>query len=454
MELASQVRRTIVMARLRARWAATIARFAGDPATRRAALVAIGASSMAIVVAAAWWIARPLASGGDAADVGSGPGQAAHAGPGLESELGRTIAGLEGVRTARVHVALPEPAPAGAVEERRPTASVVLGLAAGVGESSAPVDGVVRLVAASVPGLDPARVTVLDETGRLLTGGPHGAESLGEGELGIDYQRRVERTTEERIEGLLATMLGAGKAVARVAATIDFSRTERTEELVDPDRTAVRKSQATREATSNGARPVAAAPRAGDGTPRSERRDESQEFEVSRTTSRTVAPMGAVKQLSVAVVVDGTYRDEGGTPVFVPRSEAEVETLRTLVASAVGLSDARGDRLEITSAPFRGGPTEQETSLVATAPAWAPALLARLFAGVLVASALAFVIRPIVALLGAPRGAPVRPGIVVVDGATDAGELARENATLVQQHPERAAQLVRQWLVEGQERAG
>src|SRR6185369_9364961 len=102
----------------------------------------------------------------------------------------------------------------------------------------------------------------------------------------VGYQRAIERSAEERIESLLAPVIGAGKVVARVAATIDFARTERTEETYDPDKTVVRESSATRETGASA-------------SPRVERRDEKQSFDVSKTVSRTVAPVGAVKALSV-----------------------------------------------------------------------------------------------------------------------------------------------------------
>jgi flagellar M-ring protein FliF len=267
-----------------------------------------------------------------------------------------------------------------------------------------------------------------------------------DGSLAIDYQRRVERSFEERIEGLLAPIVGDGKAVVRVAATIDFSRTERTEELVDPDRTALRKSQAVREAAPRTRGGATASPAA------VERRDDAQEFEVSRTTSRTIAPMGAVKQLSVAVAVDGTYRDEGGARVFVPRPDAELETLKTLVASAIGISDERGDRLEITSAPFQGSPATPGDGVAGVAGGSASTLLGRLLGAVLVVAVLALVVRPIARALAPSPGAPAGTEIVV-RGRGDADELARENVALVQQHPERAAQLIRQWLVDDGERA-
>ena len=348
----------------------------------------------------------------------------------LQGELARTIAELGGVDSARVHLALADH-PDGTGSDRRASASVVVKLARGARLAPAQIDGIVHLVAASVEGLLPEGVTVVDESGRVLTAAPRADESLGIESTAVGYQRAIERSAEERIESLLAPVVGAGKVVARVAATIDFARTERTEETYDPDKTVVRESSATRET--------------GAASPRVERRDEKQSFDVSKTVSRTVAPVGTVKALSVAVLIDGTYRDEDGQRVFVPRSDDEIERLKALVASAVGVSDARGDRLEVTSAPFQSPEPEPAQGFLAATPSWAPPLAARLVAVLFALGTLALVVRPVVRALVAAQSAPeIRLG----ERAGAAGELTRENVTLAQQNPERAAQLVREWLAE------
>jgi flagellar M-ring protein FliF len=315
----------------------------------------------------------------------------------------------------------------------------------------AQLDGIVHLVAASVQGLVPEDVTVIDESGRMLTATRRGGDGLVAQGAAAAYQQAVERAAEERIESLLATVVGAGKVVARVAATVDFARTERTEEIYDPDRTVVRESHAMSEETAGG--PDAKAPmgtRPDAAAPRTERRDETQSFEVSKTTSRTIAPMGGVKALSVAVLIDGTYREQDGTRVFVPRTEDELARFRSIVASAVGISEERGDRLEVTSAPFQPpAAAVADPSPLATAPAWPPAMVLRLLGLGAIGLVLVLVVRPLVRALGR-AGAPAQrgAGAVVAERESTFTELARQNATLAQRHPERAAELVRRWLVE------
>src|SRR5262249_55987699 len=158
----------------------------------------------------------------------------------------------------------------------------------------------------------------------------------------------------ERVESMLGTIVGREKVIARVAAAIDFARVERTEESFDPDKAVVRMQHTTKEETT-GAKTTASNPSGAPGTAsnltndpsaqgggessaKSERRDETQNYEISKTVSRTVAPVGGVKQLSVAVVVDGTYKEENGQRTFVPRPDDELDKLRELTKSAVGFN--------------------------------------------------------------------------------------------------------------------
>ncbi|HXJ35869.1 MAG TPA: flagellar basal-body MS-ring/collar protein FliF [Candidatus Eisenbacteria bacterium] len=508
-------------ARLQQLWANLQAFFSSQPPARRIAIVAVGVGSMALVLGVAWWVQRPLYrplftnlspedasaivetlraekvayeldDGGHAILVpadrlyelrlslasrglpeGGGVGfeifdkqslgqtdflQHLNYQRALQGELGRTIAQLGGVEAARVHLAIPERS-LFVSQDRRPSASVVVKLLPGRALSRAQIDGIVHLIASSVQGMAPDAVTVVDEAGRMLTPEHRGDDATTASGTAIEYQRGIERATEERIESMLGTVVGSGKVIARVAATVDFSRTERTEESYDPDKTAVRQQHLTREETTGGKLAQGApgtasnltndpyAASAEDTGPRTERRDETQSYEVSKTVSRTVGPIGTVKQLSVAVLVDGTYKEENGQRVFVPRSDEELDKLKTLVASAVGLSDARGDRIEVTSAAFQAPDLTAGEGILSTAAEWAPSLIARGLGIALVLGVLIFGVRPLVQNLGTSRALP-RLGGLFLDREAAVSEIARENVALSQQNPERAAQLVRQWLVE------
>src|SRR5438128_1034863 len=345
----------------------------------------------------------------------------------LQGELGRTISRLGGVESARVHLALPERSRF-VGEDRRPSASVVVTLAPGRALSAAQIDGIVHLVAASVEGLAADGVTVVDAGGRMLTTDRRGGETVGASSTALEMQASIERQLAARVE--------------------------RTEETYDPERTALRTQRTTREQTT-GARTGGGAPGVPSKLtndpaattepegPRTERRDESQSYEVSKVVSHTVAPAGVVKQLSVAVLIDGTYTGVGAARKFTPRPAEELDRLKELVKNAVGFSEPRGDRIELTSVPFQTEPGTSGESVLAALGTWLPALLMRLLAVGLVAAGLFYVVRPLVLGLAA-RGGEGRAALP--EAAT--AQLTQENLALTQQNPERAAQPVREWLRE------
>jgi flagellar M-ring protein FliF len=511
-------------ARLQAMWEQLGAFFLALPPARRVAVAAIGLASMAAVLGLAWWVQRPLfrplftnlsaedagaivealkaekvpfeiEDGGRAVLVpaerlyelrlslagrglpeGGGVGfelfdrqtlgqtdflQRLNYQRALQGELGRTIAQLGGVESARVHIAIPERS-LFVAEDRRPSASVVVKLVQGRTLSRAQIDGIVHLVASSVEGLQAEGVTVVDEGGRMLTPDRSVRDTTGASSAVLEYQATVERQLAERVESMLGAVVGRDKAIARVAATLDFSRVERTEESWDPDRTAVRTQRATREETTgprlSGGAPGVQANLTNDTNaveataPGSSRRDESQSYEISKTVSHTVAPIGALRQLSVAVLIDGTYADEGGKRVFKARPQEELDRLKELVKSAVGISDTRGDKIEIASVAFQTEALPEGEGMLASVGRWAPAILMRLLGVAFAAAMLLYVVRPIVIGLASRGGAPRGGGRLIGGGAAvipATAELTRENLQITQQNPARAAQLVREWLREG-----
>ncbi len=379
----------------------------------------------------------------------------------LQGELSRTIAQLGGVESARVHLALPERS-LFVAHERRPTASVVVKLAPGRTLGRAQIEGIVHLVASSVEGLAADGVTVVDESGRILSDDPKegGLDVAGGSTEMLEFQHAVERTAEERIETMLGTVVGREGVIARVAAQLDFARAERTEERFDPDGAVVKTQQASKEETI-GAKLAGGAP----GTqsnltndpiaveqpqgPTSHRKEEQQTYEISKVISRTIAPVGAVQQLSVAVLVDGTWKEENGERTFVPRPQDELDRLKELVKSAVGFNEERGDRVEITSAPFQVPEVVSEGGVVSTVTRWAPSVLTRLLGVAFVAVALLYVVKPLLMTLAQRRSPLGANGEIDTSDMTAAmAQLTHENLQLTQRNPERAAQLVREWLYE------
>src|SRR5512138_3649944 len=234
----------------------------------------------------------------------------------LQGELSRTIAQLAGVEQARVHLVIPEKS-LFKDAEKPTTASVVLKIKGSRTLRENDVQGIVHLVASSVEGLDPEHVTVLDGKGKILSrSGP--ADAAGKMSASMqETQRAFEKSTEDRLQSLLDKVVGAGKSVARVSASFNFKQVERFEERYDPEAAAVRSEQRSEEKGAGGAQlgvpgvqtnlgrnQGSQQPSTAGGASKS---DETLNYEVSRSTARTIEPVGSLAKVSVAILVDGKY---------------------------------------------------------------------------------------------------------------------------------------------------
>lgn len=288
-----------------------------------------------------------------------------------QGELSRTIASLAPVEGARVHLALPEKR-LFSEQQKVGSASIILKLGTGRQLKESQIQGIVHLVAGSVDGIEPENVTVVDSTGKILTANPSD-EIAGPMTPGmLDYQQTLERRLESRAQSLLDQALGAGNSVVRVTAAVDFLQQEQTEEMYDPNRTAVRSEQTSQE--KNGAPSAAGVPgvasNLGEAAPTSgmsssSRSEETINYEISKVINRKVFPVGTVKQLSVAVLVAdrpavAAAGEEPGAPV--PRDAKEIQSIRSMVSSALGIDETRGDKLEVSSMPFESALFEMASS--------------------------------------------------------------------------------------------
>ena len=298
----------------------------------------------------------------------------------IEGELARSVATLDSVESARVHLALPRQSVF--VRDRtRPTASVLVNLYAGRSLDESRVAGIVHLVSSSIPDLEPEAVTVVDQRGRLLTQPSGGLDGLAASGQQLDFTRRLEETYVRRIMEIISPIVGADALRAQVAADLDFSRVERTTEAYDPDSATVRSEQISEDesrgqgmfgipgALSNqppeagvlGQLPGAGAPGERDeafgngrAVPGSTSRRTVRNFEVDRTISHVREAPGGLRRLSVAVVVDYRERpNEDGVLERAPLDEAEMARINTLVREAVGFDAARGDSVNVINASFR-----------------------------------------------------------------------------------------------------
>ncbi len=287
----------------------------------------------------------------------------------LQGELSRTIASLAPVESARVHLALPEKT-LFKNEEKKATASVILTFAPGRTLDKKQVQGIIHLVAGSVTGLAPDNVTVIGPNGVILDSGK---EEDKDKLLSVDmlqYQRKVEQGLEMQAQDLLDKTMGKDKSMVRVSATLDFAKVEKTQEYFDPDEPVVRSEQVNQETsgtpTTGGVPGVqsnlqgsSSNPAPSTETPTS-KTSRTTNYEISKTVSKIVDPIGTIKKLSVSILVaDKIVPGQSNQPAKTePRTPQELKSLETMVSTALGLNSDRGDQINILSMPFTEQPKE------------------------------------------------------------------------------------------------
>lgn len=285
----------------------------------------------------------------------------------LEGELARTIGGLSRVQSARVHLVLPE-RELFRRDIQEASASIVLTVRGQL--SAGEIRAVQHLVASAIEGLLPNAVSIVDSSGSLLASG------TGEGEVSITAQAVEERTLgvetrmRTRLEELLASVVGLGRARVQVSAELDLNRSTRTSETFDPDGQVVRSTQTVETGDQSngpgGAGQVTvanelpgASEQGGQGGTQSSSSslEETLNYEISSTTETQVTEAGSIKRLSVAVVVDGIYTyDAAGNAIYEPRPQAELDQITALVRTAMGYDGDRGDQIEVVNMQFAERP--------------------------------------------------------------------------------------------------
>lgn len=421
----------------------------------------------------------------------------------LEGELARSIESIGTVESARVHLALPKPS-LFVREQKKPGASVVLTLQRGRSIDEGQVSAIVHMVASSVPELDPKNVTVVDQRGNLLSAAKAGARGLDVSQL--KYVQEIEQSYIRRIEAILQPLAGSGNVHAQVAADVDFAVVEHTDEKYRPNQepgSAAIRSQQTSEANQQGglppggvpgalsnqppqnpvaplavplaaasgaSAPMAALPAAA-ALPGNARRDVTTNYELDRSIRHVQQGAGAIKRLSVAVVVNHRSAvDANGKPVQRALTPAEIEQVTNLAKEAMGYSAERGDSLNVVNSAF-----VPDTPTEPVLPFWQDRqnlALGKTLAGWLLLAALALfawlaVLRPLLRkhLGPAPVPAGAEPAPAAVETAADAqadaaAALAMEQAQgaarheanmqhlheTVDQNPQLAAALIKSWM--------
>jgi flagellar M-ring protein FliF len=358
----------------------------------------------------------------------------------LEGELARTIQGLDRVEAARVHLVMPE-RPLFSRDKVDPSASIVLKLRGSL--EPAQVRAIRHLVATAVNGLSPQRISIVDEQGQLL------ADGAGDSQTGSDVsaderQQSYEKHLQKQVEAIVSSVVGPGHSRVQVNADFDFNRITETSDKYDPDGRVIRSSQNREETTSSsdgnqqvtvgnelpganqrGQQQQPAAPTG----PRdqSHKTEEVVNYEISKVSKTEVIEGGRVNRLSVAVLVDGSYgKDDKGDITYQPRSKEELDQIATLVRSAIGFDQKRGDQVNVVNLRFAETPMLN----IPEPTGWLAAMhftkddimraIEMVVMGILSLVVLLFVVRPLVRRVVTPEEPKPAPGMELIPGSIGA----------------------------------
>ncbi|MBI3555877.1 MAG: flagellar M-ring protein FliF [Deltaproteobacteria bacterium] len=284
----------------------------------------------------------------------------------LEGELMRTINNLKGVRRSRVHLAMPNKSTF-IEDQKRATASVVIDLDPGQQLQDKQVTGISHMIASAIEGMEIGDVTIVDGNGKMLSKNTNDPLAIQTATM-VDFQQKMEQEYEKRVQDVLTRVVGEGKVVAKVALDLDFTQQSETQTQYDSEGSAV-KSQQKENHVMDGSRPiVSGAPGAASNTPgpasvtpevrsNTQKVFETTNFAVPEKITRATKPVGAIKKMSVAVLVDGVYNKDPANPdrapAFAKWSDEKMAEFKTIVASSVGLDLKRGDSIEVKNMEFR-----------------------------------------------------------------------------------------------------
>lgn len=290
----------------------------------------------------------------------------------LEGEIAKTISSIQHVKSARVLLALPKQS-VFVRKRKKPSASVIVNLYRGRTLEKGQIEAIVHLVASSVPMMESTEVTVVDQKGRMLSVNDS-SEDMYLTSKQFEYKKNLEEHLMQRIENILVPLVGREGMQTQISADVDFTVTEKTQEMFNPDLPALRSEQTQNEQTSSSAiqgvpgalsnqpPPAGIAPEiavgegaeAGSNSPTSTSKSATRNFELDKTITHTRLATGVLRRLSVAVVVDDKKVQLGdGTFTNQNYAQEDVNQLRELVMQAVGFDSSRGDQVTVTNVSFR-----------------------------------------------------------------------------------------------------
>jgi len=312
----------------------------------------------------------------------------------LEGEIARTIMAIQNVKSARVLLAMPVQS-VFVRERKKPSASVVVNLYQGRSLDKGQIESIVHLVASSVPQLEAEQVTVVDQKGHLLSNNDSSSE-VNLTSKQFEYKKNIEEHLMARIENILSPLVGGDGMRTQLSADVDFTVTDKTQEMFNPDLPALRSEQTSEEqstlspvqgvpgALSNqptaagvapqttppaaGAAPAPAPAASSTPPPGSATKNATRNFELDKTITHTRMATGVLRRLSVAVVVDDKHLTQAdGTPKNQSYSQEDINRLSELVKQAVGFDSSRGDQVTVTNVAFK---LPEEMEALPDVPIW------------------------------------------------------------------------------------
>jgi flagellar M-ring protein FliF len=395
----------------------------------------------------------------------------------LEGELARTIRAIDKIAAARVHLVMPE-RPLFSRDKVEPSASIVLKVRGTL--EAQQVRAIRHLVASAVNGLKPQRVSIVDETGRLLADGA--GNDVDGGEVSADERRTAfEKRLRDQVETIVSSVVGPGRARVEVTADFDFNRITQTSDKYDPEGRVVRSSQ-TREETSatndnrenqvtvgneipggnQQQRQQQSSTPDSNATPRDQSRksEEIVNYEISKTTKTEIIEGGRVNRISLAVLVDGTYgKNAKGDINYQPRSKEEIDQIAALVRTAIGFDQKRGDQVEVVNLRF----AEMPANPISEPSGWLGSLaftkddimraIEMAVMGLLGLVVLLMVVRPLVRRVLAPEQrklAASAPGAAAGDAPTAETVAAARGVEVAIAEPSQTAKMIDIAQVQGQ----
>ncbi len=280
----------------------------------------------------------------------------------LEGELARTIRAIDRIQAARVHLVLPE-RPLFSREAPEPSASIVVRVRGSL--EAQQIRAIRHLVASAVNGLKPQRVSIVDEAGQLLA---DGAATDPEQAVGDERRIAFEKRMRKQVEDIVSSVVGSGRARVQLSADFDFNKVTQTSDKFDPEGRVLRSSQTREEqsttaenngqVTVNNELPGNQQNSGQTAKDQSKKTEETNNYEISRTTKTEVTEAGRVNRISVAVLVDGIYtKNDKGELAYQDRTKEQLDRISALVRSAIGFDQKRGDQVEVVNLRFADAPS-------------------------------------------------------------------------------------------------